>query len=103
MLFCGIAGTWSFALTDGKISDCSLTDASEKLYQNLLTAGVAGWGLVKLFLVDEERQTQQFGFFFKFLFFRAIKMTFSLCMPYGSFTTEVIGKLSRALWKSRSY
>lgn len=35
-----------FALTDGKISYSSLTDASEKVYQNLLTAGVAGWELI---------------------------------------------------------
>lgn len=62
MLFCGIAGTLFFVLTDGKKSYSSLTDASEKLYQYLLTAGVAGRGLVKLYLVDEERQTQQ-GFF----------------------------------------
>lgn len=80
MLFYGIAGTQLFALSVGKLSWNSLPEVSEKWYKNLLTAGVAEWRLVKLYLVDEERQTKQW--FLRFLFSRPIKIRIlftSLC------------------------
>lgn len=62
---------------------------------------MAGWRLVRLHL--EEWGKKSYFLFFYFYFFPGevnsmlIVMCSCLCMPYGSFTTEMIGKHSRLL------